>query len=273
MVRCPTRTPHRFRSGDRRRGIVGFVLESRLVNAIWPGHPSRWRDVPARLLPFGVWVLRLSIAAVVAYLLTRPFARTHVVDLTGPLTALLVLQASTLSTLKMGLVRVAAVLSGVLIAILLATWSGLTWWSLGAAIASSLLVARLLRLGEQMLEAPISAMLILGVTQHDVAAYIRVINTFIGAGVGIAFGLVLPTALASTTVVRQLRRVAETTAAPLDRAADGLQERTPTRDQAQGWRPGMRPARLRRSAARCPTCASAGAGTRGRSAQPMWCRY
>ena len=51
-------------------------------------------------------------------------------DLTGPLTALLVVQATAFSTIKMGAVRVGAVLSGILVATLLSTWSGLTWWSL-----------------------------------------------------------------------------------------------------------------------------------------------
>jgi hypothetical protein len=119
--------------------------------------------------------------------------------------------------------------------VLLSNWIGLTWWSLGAVILAALVVARVLRLGEQMLEAPISAMLILGVTHHDVAAYVRVINTLIGAGVGIAFGVMFPTALAAAAVARSVRRVAEMTAAPLDAAAETLQEGAATQEQAQGW--------------------------------------
>lgn len=210
-------------------------MDSRLMRAVWPGHPDRWREVPGRLVPFGVMVLRLSIAAVVAYLLTRALSGNGRTDLTGPLTAMLVLQASTLSTLRMGLVRVGAVLCGVLIAVMLSAYIGLTWWSLGAAIIAALVVARLLRLREQMLEAPISAMLILGVAHHDVAAYIRVINTLVGAGVGIAFGVLFPTALAAATVARSVKWVAEMTAAPLDSAAETLQEKAPTQQQAQGW--------------------------------------
>jgi hypothetical protein len=211
------------------------VLIRRLAQAIWPGHPTRWRDLPSRLLPFGVMVLRLTIAAVISYLLTLPLAGGGPIDLTGPLTALLVLQASALSTLRMGLVRVGAVLAGVLIAILLSNWAGLTWWSLGAAIATSIVVARLFRLREQLLEAPISAMLILGVANHDVAAEIRVLNTFVGAGVGMTIGLLFPTALAASAVVGALRRVAGTAAAPLDAAAETLQAAPPSRSLTQGW--------------------------------------
>ena len=80
------------------------------------------------------------MAAVLAYLFTLVLT-DGAVDLTGALTALLVVQASAVSTLKMGVVRVGAVLSGVLIAILLSTWIGLTWWSLGLAVRRRLLIS------------------------------------------------------------------------------------------------------------------------------------
>lgn len=211
------------------------VLHSRLMRAVWPGHPDRWREVPGRLVPFGVLVLRLTLAAVISYWLTKAVSGNGPVDLTGPLTAMLVLQASTLSTLRMGLVRVGAVLCGVLIAVMLSAWIGLTWWSLGTVILAALVAARLLRLREQMLEAPISAMLILGVAHHDIAAYVRVINTLVGAGVGIAFGLLFPTAVAAATVARSVKWVAEATAAPLESAAGTMEKEAPTREQAQGW--------------------------------------
>jgi uncharacterized membrane protein YgaE (UPF0421/DUF939 family) len=168
---------------------VGHLRLRHLVDLVWPAHPARWRDVPRRLRPGAVNVLRLTAAAVVTYLLTLVITG-GAIDLTGPLTALLVMQASAYSTLRMGIVRVGAVLAGVLIAILLSFWIGLTWWSLGAAVAASLVVAKIFRLGEQAIEVPISAMLILGVTTPDVAAETRVLNTLIGAGVGVAFSLI-----------------------------------------------------------------------------------
>lgn len=211
------------------------MLNSRLLGVIWPTHPTQYRDVPARLLPVGVQMLRVTTAAVTAYLLTLPLAKGGPIDLTGPLTAMLVVQASALGTFRMGLVRVGAVLSGVLIATLLSNWIGLTWWSLGAAIASALLLARLLRLREQLLEAPISAMLILGVTNHGVAAEVRVLNTFVGAGVGMAMGMLFPTALAAASVIGGLKRLAASMARPLDDAAEMMREQPPSRVQAQDW--------------------------------------
>ena len=156
-----------------------------------------------------------------SYLLTLVLTE-GAIDLTGPLTALLVLQASAVSTLKTGVVRVGAVLSGVVVAILLSTWIGLTWWSLGAAIAVSLLLGKVLRLGDQALEAPISAMLILGVTNYDIAAEIRVANTLIGAGVGVAFNLIYPPAMPTRAAGRALRRMADAAAAPLNAAGEAL---------------------------------------------------
>ena len=200
----------------------------------WPGHPARWRDVPARLLPTLVTVGRLTAAAVVSYLISLPLTE-GAIDLTGPLTALLVVQASAYSTIKMGAVRVGAVLTGILVATLLATVIGLTWWSLGAAIAASLLLAKVLRLGEQALETPISAMLILGVANHDVAAEIRILNTLIGAAVGVAFNLLYPPAMPTASVGRALLRVAEGAAAPLDAAADALENGPVTRGHVEDW--------------------------------------
>jgi hypothetical protein len=181
-----------------------------------------------------VTVVRLTSAAVVSYLISLVLTE-GALDLTGPLTALLVVQASAFSTIKMGAVRVGAVLSGILVATFLSTWIGLTWWSLGAAIAVSLLLARVLRLGEQALETPISAMLILGVSNHDVAAETRILNTLIGAAVGVTFNLVYPPAMPMAPARQSLMRVVEAAAAPLDAAADALAAGPVTRAQVEEW--------------------------------------
>src|SRR3954452_23862937 len=148
--------------------LTGASRWRRLTGLAWPRHPARWRDVPTRLRPTLVTVGRLTAAAVVSYLISLVLTE-GAIDLSGPLTALLVVQASAYSTIKTGAVRVGAVLAGIVVATLLSTLIGLTWWSLGAVIASSLVLAKVLRLGDQALEVPISAMLILGVSNHDIA--------------------------------------------------------------------------------------------------------
>src|SRR5690606_38576713 len=96
--------------------------------------PFRGRVLPSWLLPLPLrpllaWVARLTAASVVAYLLTV-WLLEEPIDLTGALTALLVVQASASASLQMGVVRVGAVLTGVLVAVTLSSWVGLAWWSL-----------------------------------------------------------------------------------------------------------------------------------------------
>lgn len=216
----------------------------RLTRLVWPGHPTTWSEVPGRLRPTLLSVTRLTAAGVVAYLFTLVLT-DGAVDLTGSLTALLVVQASTFSTLKMGIIRVGAVLTGVLVATLLSTWIGLTWWSLGAAISASLLLARVFRLGAQTIEVPISAMLILGVTNHDVASEIRVLNTLIGAGVGVAFNVIWPPAMPTGEAERALLRVADAAAAPLDAAGEALFAGPVARQEVETWLDEVRSANRR----------------------------
>src|SRR4249919_901165 len=130
---------------SRIKSALRYVRWRRLASLAWPGRPTRWRDIPRRLRPTADNVVRLTTAAVVSYLLTLALT-SGAIDLTGPLTALLVMQASAFSTLKMGAIRVGAVLAGVLVATLLSIWIGLIWWSLGLAIAASLILARIFRL-------------------------------------------------------------------------------------------------------------------------------
>lgn len=108
----------------------------------------------------------------------------------APLTALLVVQATLYRTFRIALQRVASVVAGVLLAVGLSTALGLTWWSLGITIAAALTVGYALRLGESVLEVPISAMLILALpTEAEVAG--RIVATIIGAATGLLSNLVL----------------------------------------------------------------------------------
>jgi len=201
---------------------------------IWPDLPTSWAELPARLQPAVGQILRLTVAAVVAYVIAN-LVSPGILDLTAPLTALLVVQASTVGTLRMGLVRVGAVLTGVLVAVGLAISLGLSWWSLALVIAASLLLAKVLRLGEQSLEAPISAMLILAVSSPQVAAEVRVLNTLIGTAVGIAFSLVVPVAIPNAAASETVRRVARSQAALLNEIAATVREHAPHPDQLQAW--------------------------------------
>ena len=72
---------------------------------VWPSHPTSWSAVPARLRPAASQIARLTLAAVVAYLVADALS-PGLRDLTVPLTALLVVQASMFGTLQLWEVRV-----------------------------------------------------------------------------------------------------------------------------------------------------------------------
>ncbi|MBD8062334.1 FUSC family protein [Actinomycetaceae bacterium Sa1BUA1] len=190
--------------------------------------------LPRPVRPLLVWVARLTTASVVAYLLTVGLIEGPV-DLTGALTALLVVQASAAASLQMGVVRVGAVLTGVLVAVTLSSWVGLSWWTLGAAVALALLLAAVLRLGDQRLETAISAMLILGSGGQEIAAETRVFTTLIGAGVGMAFNLLLPPPVPVRAAVTDVRNVASRQAACLRAAASSMNERPVTKGAVGAW--------------------------------------
>jgi hypothetical protein len=207
---------------------------SRLADRTWPARPRTWRAVPSRLRTPVTEVLRLTAAAVLAWVIAQLITGQRY-DLTGALTALLVLQATAYSTVRMGLLRVAAVLAGVLVAVAVSTLAGLTWWSLGTVIAVSLVLAKALRLGSQALEVPISAMLVLAVTAPDTVAEYRVVHTLVGAGVGVLFNVLVPAAVPSRRAASAVLGVADAAADCLDDASRTTEERPLRRADVAGW--------------------------------------
>ncbi|MGW4747326.1 FUSC family protein [Streptomyces sp. NPDC004290] len=140
--------------------------------------------------PFAVQTVRSTAAATLSYVVALRLS-SEPVPLTAPLTALLVVQVTLYSTLTTSLRRVNAVVVGVLIAIAFSVVVGLSWWSLALVILASLLVGRIVRVEEFVPEVAISAMLVLGVTQVSDTAWDRVLETLIGAVVGMLFNLFL----------------------------------------------------------------------------------
>ncbi|MER5307748.1 aromatic acid exporter family protein [Streptomyces sp. NPDC002773] len=140
--------------------------------------------------PFVVQTVRSTAAATLSYVVALQLS-SEAAPLTAPLTALLVVQVTLYSTLTTSLRRVNSVVVGVLIAIGFSVLVGLSWWSLALIILASLLVGRLVKVEEFVPEVAISAMLVLGVTQVAHTAWDRVLETLIGATVGMLFNLVL----------------------------------------------------------------------------------
>lgn len=138
----------------------------------------------------GLRTAKTTLAAVLSFVLAGALD-TSPAPVLAPLTALLVVQLTMYETFRHGLERIFSVLAGVLVAVALASVVGLTWWSLGAVVALSLVVGRLLRLGPHLMEVPISGMLVLAVSNVDELAVERVYETLIGSAVGVLVNLVL----------------------------------------------------------------------------------
>ncbi|NEY30712.1 hypothetical protein GTU99_00580 [Streptomyces sp. PRKS01-65] len=142
--------------------------------------------------PLVVQAVRSAAAASIAYVIAvRLSPDKSAAPLTAPLTALLVVQVTLYATLKMSVRRVNSVVAGVLVAIAFSVVVGLSWWSLALVIVAALGVGHLVRAHEFVAEVAISAMLVLGVTSHGALAWARVVETLIGAVVGLAFNLLL----------------------------------------------------------------------------------
>ena len=181
--------------------------------------------------PTAATIVRLTACAVFAYLVALLVPETSPPVL-APLTAILVLQVSTFQTLFSALRRVAAVMAGVLIALGLSRWVGITWWSLGLTVSLGLAVGYALRLRETVLEVPISAMLILSVGS-GASATSRITETLIGTAAGLITGFVL-TAPQVEPAEQAVADLARTMADLLDRMAAGLADGS-VNDSARGW--------------------------------------
>jgi hypothetical protein len=200
---------------------VGHTLRARFAAGTLTVR-RRWRSAVFR-------AARLAGAAVAAYLVAEAFGLTNPPPLTGALTALLVVQATASSTLFSGIERVASVVAGVALATAFSAVVGLTWWSLAVLITVAIIVGQLLRLGPNLIEVPISAMLVLGVgyaAGAQAAALNRAVETLIGAAVGVLVNVLFPPAVQNRNAGQAVQRLAEEIAALLDEAA-----------QALGWTP------------------------------------
>src|SRR6266568_1756891 len=145
--------------------------------------------VRRRAQPSAVYIARLTVTAVFAYLLALQLPGGSARSVLAPLTALLVVQATLFHTIGTAIRRVAAVTAGVLAAVAVAAYVPFSWWVLGLLVAGTLALGIALRLREEILEVPISAMLIFSVPSHS-AATGRITETLVGAAAGLAAGLV-----------------------------------------------------------------------------------
>ncbi len=207
------------------------VKEGEVRTASWrlrqPGTLFRRGRVP------GIRTAKTTLAAVLSYGVAS-YLDTSTAPVLAPLTALLVVQLTLYETVASGFGRVLSVLAGVLVAVGMAEVVGLTWWSLGLAVAGSLVIGRMLRLGANLLEVPISAMIVLAVGGSEKVALGRVYETLIGAAVGVAVNLAIAPPLYVQPAEDALGELAERMSRFLTDLADQLREGW-SREAADRW--------------------------------------
>jgi hypothetical protein len=175
--------------------------------------------------PLGLRTAKTTLAAVISWelALRLPGSQPPVL---APLTALLVTQLTLVKTITGSLQRVASVTAGVLLALGMADLLGLHWWSVGLVIFVSLAVGQVLRLGPHRLEVPISALLVLTLGGTAGIARTRVLETLIGAGVGVVVNAVLVPPVYVRPAGEAIYELADAMARVLEGAAADL---------AEGW--------------------------------------
>ncbi len=197
-----------------------------------------WADTRRRIRAGGrasaARALRLSLAAVAAYVVAHRLSG-DAKPVTAALTALLIVQVTFFGTITETLRRIVSVLAGVSLAIAASLLVGLTWWSLASIVLVSILVGQVLRLGPHLLEVPISAMLILAAGGAGVNALDRVVETVIGAAVGLLVNVVVPQRPRTRSAGMAVERFAEAVARLLERVAAALHDGPVSADLAGAW--------------------------------------
>jgi hypothetical protein len=196
------------------------------VRELWPRRLGRELTLLRTGWRVGVaWSMRVTVAAVAGYGAGRLlFPETQ--PLLASLTAMLVVQVTPVSLLASGVDRVVAVVTGVSVAVLFASVVPLEWWSLGLLIFVSMAIGQALRLRDNLIEVPISAMLVLGVGTLGAGsvAWQRIVETLLGAAVAVATNLLLPPKVATGSAADAIDALADSISALVGTAAAELSE-------------------------------------------------
>jgi hypothetical protein len=178
--------------------------------------------------------VRLSVAAVASYAIALGVV-SDARPVTASLSALLIVQVTLVGTVAETIRRILSVLVGVGVAITVSYFAGFTWWSLAALVLGSILLGQALRLGAHLLEVPISAMLILAAGGAGAQATDRIVETLIGALVGLTLNVVVPPSTRTRTAGEAVEAFAGRIAELLDRISGTLIEKPASREQGFEW--------------------------------------
>lgn len=151
------------------------------------------------------------------------------------LAALLVVQVTVYDSVTRGLQRIVGVVLGVLVAFAVARVFGLHAWTVGVVVLLAIALGRVLHLGEGgAVQVPVSALLVLTVGSTSRYAVDRVVESVLGAAVGIVVNVVLAPPTRTRDAGQRVLDLARAQAAVLADAGAGL-ARDRWEDAAQGW--------------------------------------
>jgi uncharacterized membrane protein YgaE (UPF0421/DUF939 family) len=180
---------------------------------------------------FGLRMVKTALAAAVAWELAQDLLHSPVPALAG-LAAILTVQVTIYESVARALQYALGVVLGVLVAALFVHFLGLHAWTVGVLIFLALALGAALRLGPQAPQVAISALLVisLGVGYGTV----RVLDTLLGAAVGVLVNLVIVPPLHLRPAGEALANAAEDAADLLADVGHGAAARA-TNEQAQEW--------------------------------------
>jgi uncharacterized membrane protein YccC len=166
---------------------------------------------------------KAALSAAVAWELARHLTQSPY-PIFAPLAAMLTVQATVLESLRTGIQRTLGVVGGVLLAFVLASALGLHWWSVGILVLLGLLIGQSLALGPSgSTQIAVSALLVLVLSGGSNSyAVDRVLDTLIGAAVGIVVSLTLVPPLHVRDSGLAIRGLADAQAAVLTATAESL---------------------------------------------------
>jgi hypothetical protein len=140
----------------------------------------------------GLMLLKASIATVLAWQVA-----VHLLDspepFYAPLAALLVVDQTMVRSLWASVQRIAAVVLGMLVAWMVGSVVGVTWWSMVPVLLVAMLLGRWRRLGDHGIQVPIMVLLsLLTVKGTDTQfTYLTIVETVLGGIIGVATNAVV----------------------------------------------------------------------------------
>ena len=150
--------------------------------------------------------------------------------------AILTVQANIKQTISFGVQQVVGVTVGVGAAVAVVGVLGVHTWSVGLVILCALVVGHLLRLGKQVNQVAISALLVLALGTGY--GSVRIIDTLLGAAVGVLVNMLLAPPTHVQAAAAEIGRVAEDLGLLLADTGKGLR---------RGWDPDPAKSWLRRA--------------------------